>query len=154
MAIVERFHPTPGVPASEFEIPGPGLYEADFGVPGWLFPDFLNTHEFHFRVAGRRVTHYTTRVVGATLTTRFRIENDAGTAPQSPETEWVVGALTVGAVLRVVAGTIFGALAASILNSLVEALRELRKIGESAPAAGLGLGALAVAGAYLIFRRA
>lgn len=143
--VIGTYRPSPGVRAEDLEIPGPGLYEADFEVPGWLLPDFSSDRRFVFRVSGSPVRHIRSRVTGNVLTTRFEVLEPASAG--TPETQFLV-AFTFANVLRGIAVVIFGTLAAKILQGIVEALREVRRIVETPGGfgIGIGLGTLAVAG--------
>lgn len=145
--VLGRWKPGPGVRAEELEIPGPGLYEADFGVPSWLVPDLDVIREFDFNVQGARVRHLRSTVEGETLTVRFRVEDDPQSAVAGPQTSALFLGLTAATILRAVAATILGTLAVKLIQGIVEALREVRKLGETP--AGIGLGALGVAGALV-----
>lgn len=144
--VVGRFRPTPGTKAEDLELPGPGKYEADFKVPGWLMPDFTSNREFDFTVADRKVQHLGTTVRGDLLTVRFRVED---TAPTGATIAFVLPVLTIGLVVRAVFGVIAGALVVKMLQGIVDALVEVRKLAQTPGALPLtiGLGALALAGA-------
>lgn len=145
--VLGRWKPGPGVRAEELELPGPGLYEADFAVPGWLLPDLDVQRSFEFQHAGSRIQHIRSTVEGSSLTVRFRVLEDADKATANPQTQALFLGLTVAGVLRGVAAVILGTLAVQLVQGIVEALTEVRKLGETP--AGIGLGALGVAGALV-----
>jgi hypothetical protein len=146
--VLGRYRPEPGTRAEDLEIPGPGLYEADFELPNWLLPDLDVERRFTFPLEGSKIEHVRTRVIGSTLTMRFRVVDEPRLTVQSPQTAGLFVALTVANVLRFVAASILGALAVKLIQAIVEGLREVRKLGETP--AGIGLAALGVAGAIAI----
>lgn len=148
--VLGRYTPSPGQRAEDLEIPGPGLYEADFNVPSWLVPNFNVSRAFSFKHDGKRVTHVRSFVKDDLMTVRFKVADEGPATAVSPQTQFLVGPLTVGIVLRAIAGGVFGTLVVLALNGIVQALREVRKIGETP--AGIGLAALGVAGAFLILK--
>lgn len=150
--VLERYRPQPGMPIETFEIPGPGLYEADFSVPGWLVPDFDTRRSFHFDRDGKRVEHLRTKSEGDLVTVRFAVTEIAGLGVTSPQTAEVV-TLTVAVVARAVFGVVLGALAVAIVSGIVSGLREMRKLGESKAGVGLGIGAAAAGIGLLILAR-
>lgn len=148
--VLGRYKPGPGQRAEDLEIPGPGVYEADFTVPDWLVPDFDATRAFSFKHDGKRITHIRSFIRGDLMTVRFKVADEGPTNSVMPQTQFLLGPLTVGIVIRAIAGTVFGTLVVLALNGIVQALREVRKIGETP--AGIGLGALGVAGAILLLK--
>ena len=146
--VLGRFTPGPGQRAEDLEIPGPGLYEADFNVPDWLVPNFDNGRAFTFKHDGKRVTHVRSVVKGDKLTVRFRVAQEGPASAVMPQTEFLLVPLTIGIVLRAIAAGVFGTLVVLAINGIVQALREVRKLGETP--AGIGLAALGVAGAFVL----
>lgn len=146
--VLGRYRPGPGQRAEDLEIPGPGVYEADFTVPDWLVPDFDVARAFSFKHDGKRVTHKRSFVNGDKLTVRFVVEDVGPANNVTPQTEFILGPLTVGIVVRAIGGAVFGTLVVLALNGIVQALREVRKLGETP--AGVGLAALGIAGAFAL----
>lgn len=146
--VLGRYRPSPGQRAEDLEIPGPGLYEADFSVPDWLVPDFDKSRAFSFKHDGKRITHLRSFVKGDKLTVRFKVADEGPANNVTPQTEFLLGPLTVGIVVRAIAGAVFGTLVVLAINGIVQALREVRKLGETP--AGIGLAALGVAGALVL----
>jgi len=135
--VIGRWHPTPGQKLDTFEVPGPGLYEADFFVPDWLVPDFQSARQVQRKIGEHRVSILGVRSEGNTATLRFRIERieDTTNAPDIASGPVIALAAVVG----LLGGLIFGWLA----------LKELRRIAETP--AGIGLAALGLgAGALLL----
>lgn len=146
--VLGRYRPGPGQRAEDLQIPGPGVYEADFDVPDWLVPDFDVARAFSFKHDGKRVTHKRSFVKGSVLTVRFVVVEETAANNVTPQTEFIAGPLTVGIVLRAIAGGVMGTLVVLALNGIVQALREVRKLAETP--AGVGLAALGVAGALVL----
>jgi hypothetical protein len=147
--VIGRYHPQPGVRAEDLEIPGPGVYEADFGVPDWLVPDLDVGREFEIKRGENLITHHRSTIKGNVLTVRFSVERIA--APPAQTIIGLLGPLTVGIVARAVFVIVLGTLGVLIVQAIVDALREVRKIGETP--AGIGLAALGVAGALVLARK-
>lgn len=140
--VIGRWTPTPGQSLETFEVPGPGIYEADFDVPGWLFPDFESHLHVQRKIGESKVTHLVSRVHGDVLTIRFQVEElPAGSgAPHIAS-----GPLILWAIV----GTLFGAVLGYLGTIALQSLRELRRIAQTP--AGLGLAALGIgAGALLL----
>lgn len=150
--VLGRWKPEPGQAPEEVEIPGPGLYEADFAVPDWLVPNLDIGREAKFTHNGKTVTHIRSRVAGPILTVRFRVEETIDPTNYSPTTASLIPALTVGVVLRWFGVSILGLISVAVIKGVVDALREVRLLGEAT--GGLGLTALAVAGAFAIYAAA
>lgn len=142
--VLHRWRPTPGERTEDFELPGPGTYEIDFGVPDFVIPDFTSQRVATFPVGDYKVTHLRTKSVGNTLTIRLKIEHDAE-KPQGPTTEWVGVALSLGRVLIAIAGASVGVWA---MNLILKVVREVRLIVTAVPKPALG--ALAIAGAAFV----
>lgn len=149
--VLGRYRPSPGTPIEQFEIPGEGLWEADFEIPGWLVPDFDTQREFQFARQGKTVTHLRTISHGDLLTIRFHVEENA--VATSSQQLAAAPVLTVAVVARAVFGVILGALAVGIIKGIVDGLRELRKLGESKAGLGLGVGIAAAGVAVLLLAR-
>lgn len=146
--VIGRFRPSGALKPEDLEIPGPGLYEADFNVPGWALPDYDAERSFSVPIQGRRVEHIWSRIDGNLLTIRFRV-TETEESYQGPHLAFL-GPLTIGLVVRAFGVLLFGALAVALVKAVVDALREIRKLGETP--AGLGLAALGLAGGYAIFK--
>lgn len=152
--VVGRWRPSPGMPLESFEVPGPGLYEADFEVPDFLLPDFDTSREFVFYRDGKKVEHLRTSVVGPLLTMRFRVSEFQDASVTPPQTAEVV-TLTVAVVARAVFGVVLGALAVLIVKGIVDGLREVRRLAET-PGGSLltaGAGLALAAAAFVVFSR-
>src|SRR5512145_1065244 len=140
--VVGRWRPTPGQDTANFEIPGPGLYEADFSVPGWLIPDFVSARTLRVPLGEMVITHLRSSESGGVLTVRFRVERDP-VRKQNPSVEF--SPLVVGVIISAIAGAIGGSF---ITGQLAKFLTELRRIAETP--LGVGLGALALVGAGIL----
>jgi hypothetical protein len=152
--VVGRFRPSPGMPLESFEIPGPGLYEADFEVPDFLLVDFESNRHLEFIRDGKLIEHLRTVVKGPLLTMRFRVTELQDASVKPPQTAEVV-TLTVAVVARAVFGVILGALAVLVVKGIVDGLREVRKLAET-PGGSLltaGAGLALAAAAFMIFSR-
>lgn len=140
--VLARFKPQPGQRADELEIPGPGLYEADFKVPDWLVPDLKVTRSFTFKVQEHTIEHISTGEAGGVLTVRFRVISNGDVTSSSPQTEALFLGLTLGVIARGVFAVVLGALAAYLVSAIVDGIREVRKIAETP--AGIGLAVLGI----------
>lgn len=145
--VVGTWRPKPGESTEDFEIPGPGLYEADFAVPSWILPEYKSAKVFTVNVGEYRVTHEGSQGAGGKLTVRVRIERDAA-RKMTPEVEMLPALLTVG---RVFAALAAGTVGSVLMVQLVKMLTEVRKLAETP--AGIGLAALGVVGAVLLLKR-
>lgn len=149
--VLGRFRPAPGTPIESFEIPGAGLYEADFEVPGWLVPDFDTDREFEFFRDGKTVRHLRTAVHGNILTVRFTVtDNETGI---TGSTVAAAPVLTIAVVARAIFGVVLGSLAVLVIKGIVDGLREIRKLGESKAGVGLGIGVAAAGIALLLISK-
>ena len=138
--VLGRWHPTPGQSLETFEVPGPGIYEADFRIPDWLFPDFTNRRRITQKVGEHVITHVSSAAHGDVLTVRFIVEKAEGTAGSAPY-------ISSGPVLFLWA--VVGVFAAIVGTLVLKTVIELRKIAQTP--AGLGLAALGIgAGALLL----
>lgn len=142
--VLHRWRPTPGERPEDFELPGPGTYEIDMGVPGFVVPDFSSQRVATVSVGDYKVTHLRTFSAGNTLTVRLKIEHD-DQKPQGPTTEWVGVALSIGRVLPAIAQWSVGAFLVTVAMKIV---REVRLIVTAIPRPALG--ALAIAGAAFV----
>jgi len=152
--VVGRWRPSPGMPLESFEVPGPGLYEADFEVPDFLLPDFDVNRHLEFIRDGKKIEHIRSNVAGPVLTMRFRVSELVDASVTPPQTSAVV-VLTVAVVARAVFGVIMGALAVLVIKGIVDGLREVRRLAETPSGAVLtgGIGLALAAGALLVFSR-
>lgn len=143
------WRPTSGQRPADLVIPGPGLYEADFTIPSWMVPDGVFDRHLTFKVGGHQITHLSSTVKEDVLTVRFR--SDRISDPVSPYGDTPQEA-NMGAIMQPILVVVVGALAAVILNSVVQALRELRKIGDGKSPLSIGLAVLALGGGVLLLK--
>jgi hypothetical protein len=132
--VVGRTRPSPGMRPEDVMLPGPGLYEVEFGVPTWL-PDFDNKSAHSFDVGRYHLQHVRSRKQAGTLVIRLRATRNP-TAPTTRTAGVEIAILDDLTVLGVLQGLsfLFGAvLVGWILSSLVQAMREARKILEIGP---------------------
>lgn len=115
--VIGRYHPDPGTRSEDFQLPGPGRYEADFSVPDWLVPSFLTQKEFSFSYDGHRVTHHWTREDKGILTVRFDVEAMPGASAQ-PEVEGVP--LLLGGIMAVIGTGVLAWIGTIAFKSLKE----------------------------------
>jgi len=146
--VIGRWKPPAGSDPKEWEVPGPGLYEADFDIPGWAFPDLDIEKEKTFRYNGVDITHIRSVISGNRYTLKFRITEVAAIPAATPQTEALFVGLTIAAVLRYLAVIGLGAIAGYVVSQVAESLREVRKLAETP--AGIGLAALGVGAGVLI----
>jgi hypothetical protein len=138
--VVATVRPDPNavLRGEDLELPGAGLYEFDFDVPGWMLPDFDNERQFSVDWMGRKVTHHASSLSGNKLSVRASIsDQDDAPAPEIKE----AGAVSVRAIVGLLGVVAGGFIATQIANSI----REVRKIVE-VPAGGvLAVGAAVLA---------
>lgn len=140
------FRPNPGERAEDYQLPGPGSYEADFSVPDWLLPDWSAERQFSFSKDGHKITHLWSRVRGDVLTVRFDVEPMMG-AVMPAEIETVP--LLLGGIMAVVGAGILGYLG----TVAFKALREVRLIVKTPIVAG-GFGVLLLGAGLLLASKA
>lgn len=149
--VLGTYRPAPGTRPEDLQIPGAGIYEADFNVPDWLIPDFSAERKFDVQRGGLRYTHERTTVKGTVLTIRFSVER---TAPPPPP-DFPVDEAGLGPVVKVILGAVLSVVATYFVQAIVDALREVRKLGETtAGKIGIvGAGALALGLGYFLVKR-
>lgn len=141
--VIGKWNPKPGENPEQFELPGPGLYEVDFRVPGYLVPDFVSNKVLTVPLGAYRVTHIRSFELDGKLTVRLKIEDNPEQASK-PQVEFL-GPLSVVQVLMVLAGATIGTF---LMAQAVKFVTEIRKLAQTP--AGIGLAALGIAGAALI----
>lgn len=137
-------------PASEFKLPGPGLYELDFKVPTWALPDFDNDRSVTLRAGRHVVQHLRTRYSNATgtLTMLVRVNYAGDAASQTPEIDaFGIDDLAIATIVRGLAVILGTWVAAQLIDALANAIREVRRVVEIGPvqwAIGAGVAILLV----------
>lgn len=145
---IGSFRPKPGEEPDKVKLPGPGTYEADFSIPGWMVPDFDSDTERSIPWNGHKLVHMNSRLKGDDLTIRFRIEEDG--APPPKELEVMQAGIPIGAALsgmaKMVRPIAFAVGSFAIAKTFVEARKlvkmpvgQVMGIGGAVLAAGLGI---------------
>jgi len=150
---IGSIRPKPGAEPGSIELPGPGLYEADFRVPGWLASvletfgaDELDINrEFTAPFAnGLNLEHIKTEWRGESLTIRARLVD----APQGRSNKpSIQSAGTVKTLVLAIAKHWKITIGAAIIAGIASAIREVRLFAEVQP---LTAGVVGISGVLLL----